>query len=84
MAVQIEKAEIVRLAKEWYERHLRTTLEVEHRDEFVAIEPISQTYFLGKTLSEVGKLARRACPGRIAYALRIGHSAAVQIGGFEA
>lgn len=84
MAVQLEKNEIVRLAKEWYERSLRPKLEAEHRDEFVAIEPISQTYFLGKTLSEVGKLARQTCPGKIAYALRIGHPAAVQIGGFEA
>ena len=84
MVAPREKHEIVRLAKEWYERCLRATLEAEHRDEFVAIEPISQTYFLGKTLSEVGKLARRACPGKIAYALRIGHPAAVQIGGFEA
>ena len=84
MAEQLVKSEIVRLAKEMYEHGLRALLEAEHPDEFVAIEPISKTYYLGKTLSEAAKLARRACPGRIAYALRVGHQAAVQIGGFEA
>ncbi len=84
MAEQLAKSEIVRLAKEMYEQNLRTTLEAEHRDEFIAIEPISKTYYLGKTLSEAAKLARRACPGRISYALLFGHQVAVQIGEFEA
>ena len=34
-------------AKAIYESRLRTTLEADHMNEFVAIEPISGEYFLG-------------------------------------
>ena len=56
---------LIRLAKEMYEHGLRALLETEHRDEFVAIEPISKPDYLGKPLRETAKLARRACPGRL-------------------
>ena len=39
-------------ARRLYDEKLRETLEQEHRDESVAIEPISGEYFLAKTLSE--------------------------------
>ena len=72
--------EFVRLAEEVYETRLRSVLEPEHADEFVAIEPKSGDYFLGKTLSEAIGAARRSHPDRLAHAMRVGHKAALHLG----
>jgi hypothetical protein len=72
--------EFVRKAEELYESRLRPVLEAEHRDEFVAIEPESGDYFLGKTLSEAIAAARRSHPDRLAHAMRVGHKAALHFG----
>ena len=72
--------EFVRLAEEVYETRLRKVLEPEHVDEFVAIEPESGDYFLGKTLSEAIGAARRSYPDRLAHAMRVGHKAALHFG----
>jgi len=68
------------LAKRIYEERLRTTLEQSHMNEFVAIEPISGDYFLGKTLSDAIGASRRKYPDRLAHALRVGHDAAIHFG----
>jgi len=72
--------EFVRRAEEVYETRLRAVLESEHTDEFVAIEPDSGDYFLGKTLSEAMGAARRSYPDRLAHAMRVGHKAALHFG----
>ena len=74
--------EIERQATEFYEHELRTSLEVTHSNQYVAIEPISRTYYLGRTLSEASRQARRAFPDRLSFAVRVGHEAAIHIGGF--
>jgi hypothetical protein len=79
----LDTEEIVRLAKEFYESELRQALEAEHRDEFVAIEPISRTYYLGRTMVEAGRQARANYPGRRSYLMRVGHKSAMQIGWYE-
>ena len=84
MADQITDDEIVRQAKDFYEHELRAKLEVTQPDAFVAIEPISRTYYVGRTLSEAGIQARTAFPGRISFGVRVGHKAAIHIGGIEA
>lgn len=84
MATQMSTHEIAERATEFYDRELRTQLESSHRDEFVAIEPVSSTWYLGKSLRDVRRLARQAFPDRTAFAIRIGHAAAVHIGGFNA
>ncbi|MCA9082252.1 MAG: hypothetical protein KDA58_16940 [Planctomycetaceae bacterium] len=63
-----------------YERRLRDQLEVAHRDDFVAIEPESGDYFLGKTLREATQAARKVHPGRMTHSIRIGHRAAIHLG----
>ena len=68
-------------ARRIYEERLRDTLERSHRDEFVAIEPISGDYFLGQTVSEAIGASRAQHPDRLAHALRVGHRAAVHLGG---
>lgn len=75
-----ETAEVTRRAKQLYEETLRAELEVTNKDDFVAIEPDSGDYFFGKTLSEAIQAARREHPNRLAFAMRVGHDAAVQIG----
>jgi hypothetical protein len=70
----------VRQAEKVYESRLRKILEPEHTDEFVAIEPVSGDYFLGRTLSEAIGAARRSHPDRLAHAMRVGHGAALHFG----
>ena len=79
MAVS-EVNELVRKAEEVYASRLRAALEPEHVDEFVAIEPESGDYFLGKTLSEAAAAARRSHPDRLTHAMRVGHKTAIHFG----
>lgn len=75
-----EIEEFVRRAEEIYASRLRSVLEPGHADEFVAIEPESGEYFLGKTLSEATRAARQSYPDRWTHAMRVGHSAALHLG----
>jgi hypothetical protein len=70
----------VRRAEQIYSTRLRNVLEPDHIDEFVAIEPDSGDYFLGKTLSEAIGAARQSHPDRLAHAIRVGHKAALHFG----
>ncbi len=72
--------EFVRRAEEVYATRLRTILEPAHLNEFVAIEPDSGDYFLGKTLNDATRLARQHCPNRLTHAMRVGHRAALHFG----
>ncbi|MBC7818020.1 MAG: hypothetical protein IAG10_14110 [Planctomycetaceae bacterium] len=83
MAEVLDTDEIARQAKAFYEAELRQELEVEHRDEFIAIEPISRTYYLGTTMVEASRQARALYPDRRSYLMRVGHKSAMQIGWFE-
>jgi len=71
---------IAERAKELYDREWRGTLEVEHRDEYVAIEPESKSYFLDESFVSAALLARQAFPQRKTFVLRIGHDAAFHLG----
>lgn len=75
-----EVDEFVRKAEEVYANQLRAVLEPEHVDKFVAIEPESGDYFLGRTLSEAMGAARQTHPDRLAHAMRVGHRAALHFG----
>ena len=82
MLEELSDDEIEQRATEFYEHDLRATLEVTHPNAFVAIEPVSRTYYIGNTLSEAGRQARLAYPDRLSFAVRAGHEAAIHIGGF--
>jgi len=71
---------VAREAKRIYEERLRASLEASHKNEFVAIEPISGDQFLGRTLSEAIGASRLKYPDRLAHALRVGHKAAIHLG----
>ena len=67
-------------AKSIYEDRLRSELESQYRDKFVAIEPVSGEYFLGNTFVEAALDAKKAHPDHEPFVIRIGHAAAFHIG----
>lgn len=72
--------EITRQGKAFYESKLRSTLEATNLGDYVAIEPESGDYFLGKSLSEAIQSSRAAYPDRLPFATRVGEDTAVHIG----
>ena len=72
--------DFVRKAEAIYASRLRPILEPQHVDEFVAIEPETGDYFLGKTLNEATRAARKMYPDRLTHAMRVGRRAALHFG----
>jgi hypothetical protein len=70
-------------AKKVYDEDLRSRLEKDHKDDFVAIEPSSRSYFLGKTFLEVALAAKKAFSDKKSFVIRIGNDAAFHIGAFS-
>ena len=83
MVAPANTTDLARAATEFYESELREKLESTHRNEFVAIEPQSRTYFFGRTLSEAIQAARHAQPDKYPFVMRVGHRAAIEIGHLE-
>lgn len=67
-----------------YEKQLRRALEPEHSGEFVAIEPATGRYFLGKTATAALVAATNTMPESQFFLTRVGRSAAHRIGGHGA
>jgi hypothetical protein len=67
-------------AKQFYDSELKSRLEVDHRDDFVAIEPVSKAYFVADTFIEAALAAKQAHPDRKSFVIRIGHEAAFHLG----
>jgi len=77
-----ETRSVIERSKKIYEQH-RESLEAEHRDRYVAIEPQSGEIFLGDTFDDAVKAARTEYPSRLSHTIRIGHEAAFHIGWME-
>ncbi len=73
---------VAQFAKDVYDADLRERLEAEHRDKFVAIEPVSRAFFLGETFVAAALAAKEAFPDRKSFVIRIGHDAAFHLGAF--
>ncbi len=69
-------------AKQIYESRLKSQLEAKHRDQFVAIEPISESFYLGERFIDAALAAKDAHPDRESFVIRIGHEAAFHIGAY--
>lgn len=76
----VDSEDLARRAELIYAGKLRTDLERDHRHEFVAIEPDSGDFYLGKTLTEAMGKSREAHPGCLALILRVGHVATIHMG----
>jgi hypothetical protein len=72
--------DLARRGQQIYDERLRAELEKTHDGQFVAIEPDSGDYFLGRNLTEAFEACRQAHPGRLCYGLRVGEPAAIEIG----
>ena len=77
---QTDSDEFVRRAEEIDTSRLRGFLESEHIDDFVAIDPDSDDYFLGKILNDATRAVRIPYPNQLTYVMRIGHRAALHFG----
>ena len=71
------KPDVAAAARRIYDEQLRALLKPTHEDAFVAIEPDSGDYFLGRTLSEAISAARVNYPDRLSHAVRVGHAAGI-------
>jgi hypothetical protein len=75
-----QSTELASRANAIYDQNLKSRLESTNPDDFVAIEPESGDFFLGRTLSEAIQAARKAHPNRLPFALRVGHKSTVELG----
>jgi hypothetical protein len=75
---------LVERSETLYTNQLQAQLEARYQDHFVAIEPDSAQYFLGKTMREALAAASQALPDKMFYVKRIGHTAAIHIGVWRA
>lgn len=79
--VSADTRSVIDRAKQIYAERLQAALEADHRGRFVAIEPVSGDYFLADTLDAAAEAAQAAHPDRRSHILRVGHAAALHIGG---
>ncbi len=78
--VSSSQSELIQAAKHLYATRLKPELEPAHDGEFIAIEPVSGEYFLGKTLSAAIQAARQTHPARLPFAMRVGTESAIHLG----
>ena len=64
-----------------YEERLRADLEDKHAGRFVALEPESGEHFLADTFDAAVEAAQVAHPSRLPHVMRVGHAAALHMGG---
>jgi hypothetical protein len=75
---------IAEQAREFYETTLKAKLEANQCDRYVAIEPVSESYYIADNFFDAALAAKRAHPDHKSFVLRIGHDAAFHLGGCTA
>ena len=83
MTVSDHTKSVADRAKTIYAEQLRTQLESDELNRYVAIEPESQEHFVADSFSKAVEAARAAHPDRISFVIHIGHEAAIHIGGIN-
>lgn len=78
--VSPELQELAQRAEQLYEQKLKAHLEPIAMHQFIAIEPISGDFFLGKTMAVASAAALEVYPDRMTHMMRVGHPVAVEIG----
>ncbi|MDZ4689566.1 MAG: hypothetical protein SH850_31200 [Planctomycetaceae bacterium] len=79
--ISAQTKSVAERAKIIYCEQLQQGLETQHPGQFVAIEPTSGRHFLAESFGEAVAAARAAYPDRIAFVIRVGHEAAIHLGG---
>jgi hypothetical protein len=59
---------------------IKASLLPEYEHQFVSIEPESQDFFIGPTMTDAIGRARQRYPNRLVHTFRLGHAAAVHFG----
>ena len=72
---------LVERSESFYESHLKDLLEPDQKGQFLAIEPDTKSYFLGRTGTEAISKARQALPDKLFFLMRVGYEAAHSVGG---
>ena len=67
----------------YYTKHLKSVLEPAYTGHFVAIEPDSGQYFVGKNTIQTMQQARAALPDKQFYLVRIGYGYAHKLGSVD-
>ena len=70
-------------AKQIYEARLKEQLEESQFGQYVAIEPISESFFVAEQFVDAAIAARNAYPDRTPFVIRIGYEAAFHIGAYS-
>lgn len=81
--ISADTKSVIERAKKIYCERLQSVLGDKEVNRFVAIEPESGDYFLGDTFDEAVKAARTKYPSRLSHTIRIGHRAALHMGGLS-
>lgn len=68
-------------ARRLYDERLQAALEAEYPGRYVAVEPESGDHFVADTFDAAADAAQAAHPARRSHVLRVGHAAALHIGG---
>lgn len=69
-------------SKTFYENNLKAKLEPSENGKFVAIEPESETFFIGDTALEAIKKGRAKSSNQMFFLIRVGFPTAYKIGGY--
>jgi hypothetical protein len=79
--ISAQTQSVAERAKTIYRERLQPELEARHPGQFVAIEPTSGRHFLADSFGAAVAEARAAFPDRLAFVIRVGHAAALHLGG---
>jgi len=71
MVSNIDKESIAHKGEAIYQK-IKAEMEANHKGEFLAIDPESGGYYLGKTSLEAGLNGRKEHPNTVFYIIRIG------------
>jgi hypothetical protein len=83
MMISPHTKSVAERAKAIYSGKLQAELEATRPNGYVAIEPDSGEYFLAESFGSAVAAARAAHPDRISFVMRIGHQAAIHLGGMN-
>ncbi|MGL4420317.1 MAG: hypothetical protein ACRCZF_06615 [Gemmataceae bacterium] len=72
---------IAESARRIYDEQLRAVLEAQEPGRYVAVEPVSGDHFVADSFDAASDSAQLAHPTRQSHILRVGHRAALHIGG---
>ena len=81
--VSADTKSVIDRAKKIYAEQLQGTLESQHRNRFVSIEPESGEHFLADTFDQAVKAAAAKHPSRLSHTIHIGHRAVFHLGGMQ-